>query len=83
MDCWIGCGASNHRHKQGCHRGGSGESEVEQSRYRVGTGRQLDVIDAQLRFTQARNDLIAALYDYKIAEASLDNAMGTTDYAVR
>jgi outer membrane protein len=56
---------------------------LEQSRYRVGTGRQLDVIDAQLRFTQARNDLIAALYDYKIAEASLDNAMGTTDYAVR
>lgn len=49
---------------------------LEQSRYRVGTGRQLDVIDAQLRFIQAKFSLVSALYDYKIAEASLDNAMG-------
>lgn len=49
---------------------------LEQARYRVGTGRQLDVIDAQFRFIQARYNLVSALYDYKIAEATLDNAMG-------
>ncbi|MBT5874088.1 MAG: TolC family protein [Candidatus Latescibacteria bacterium] len=47
-----------------------------QERYRVGSGTQLDVFTAQLSVFQAKANLVSAQYDYKIAEASLNQQMG-------
>lgn len=47
-----------------------------EERYRVGSGTQLDVFNAQVSLIQAKSNLVSAQYDYLIAEATLDQALG-------
>lgn len=49
---------------------------IAQEKYKVGEGVLLDVIDAQLALTTARNNYIEAQYDYETYKAKLENAMG-------
>ena len=49
---------------------------VEQERYRVGAGSSIEVIDAQVALTQAETNAIRATYDYRIALAQLEYALG-------
>ena len=46
------------------------------SRYEAGTGTQLDVLDAQTSLTEARTTQIQALYEYSVARAKLERAIG-------
>jgi outer membrane protein TolC len=45
-------------------------------RYQVGVGSPLEITDAEVSLANARANYIQALYNYKIAEAKIDNAMG-------
>lgn len=45
-------------------------------RYGAGVGTNIDVIDAQVALTQAKNNYIQAMYDYNTSKAKLDKAMG-------
>jgi len=45
-------------------------------RYSAGVGTNIDVIDAQVALTQAKNNYIQAMYDYNTNKANLDKAMG-------
>ena len=45
-------------------------------RYKTGVGNIIEVTDAQVQFAQADLNYVRALYDYKVAEAKLDNAVG-------
>ena len=45
-------------------------------RYSAGVGTNLDVIDAQVALTDAKNNYIQAMYDYNTSKADLDKAMG-------
>ena len=45
-------------------------------RYQAGVGTNLDVMDANDKLTQAKNNYYNALYTYNTAKASLDKAMG-------
>lgn len=47
-----------------------------QERYKVGSGTLLEVFNAQVNLTRAKSSLVNAQYDYKIAQAQLDKAMG-------
>ena len=47
-----------------------------QIRYTEGVGMNLEVIDAQEKLTQARTNYFSALYNYHVAKASLEKAMG-------
>lgn len=49
---------------------------IAQEKYNAGTGTNLDVIDAQLAFTQAETNHVQALYDYNVNKAKLDRAIG-------
>lgn len=49
---------------------------IAQERYKAGVGTNLDVIDAQLAFTQAKTNHVQALYDYNVNKAKLDRAVG-------
>jgi outer membrane protein len=49
---------------------------IAEAKYRVGEGVILDVIDAQLALTTAKNNYITAQYDYVTYKAKLENAMG-------
>lgn len=49
---------------------------IAQETYTAGIGTNLDVIDAQLAFTQAKTNHVQALYDYNINKAKLDKAIG-------
>ena len=49
---------------------------VEQERYRVGAGSSIEVIDAQVALTRAEANAIRATYDYRIALAQLEYALG-------
>jgi outer membrane protein len=44
--------------------------------YRLGAGTILEVLDAQVKLTDARNARTGALYDYQLARLRLDKAMG-------
>ncbi len=46
------------------------------TKYRVGAGVLLDVLDAQLALSTARNNYISAQHDYATYKAELENAMG-------
>ena len=46
------------------------------TRYTSGSGTQLEVNDAQLALTQAKVNRMQALYDYLVAGADLDQALG-------
>jgi outer membrane protein TolC len=50
--------------------------KIAQVRYSSGVGTNLDVMDAELSLTQAKNNYIRALYDYNVSKANLDKAMG-------
>lgn len=45
-------------------------------RYRAGVGTNVDVLDAETQLTTARNNYVDALFNYNIAVASLETAMG-------
>ncbi len=47
-----------------------------EERYRVGSGTLLDVFNAQEVLARAKSDLAGAQYDYLIAQATLDGALG-------
>ncbi|MCY3773483.1 MAG: TolC family protein [Gemmatimonadetes bacterium] len=47
-----------------------------EERYRVGSGTLLDVFNAQEALARAKSDLAGAQYDYLIAQATLDGALG-------
>lgn len=50
--------------------------EIATGRYNAGVGNPIEVTDAQVLLSNARAAHIEALYDYKIASASLEKAMG-------
>ncbi len=45
-------------------------------RYRAGVGTNLDVIDAELKLTKARNTYVDALYNYNVSISALEQATG-------
>ncbi|UCE20381.1 MAG: TolC family protein [Gemmatimonadota bacterium] len=47
-----------------------------EERYRVGAGTALELIDAQVNSTSAQSNHVQALYDYKLALAQLERAIG-------
>ncbi len=50
-----------------------------EERYRVGSGTLLEVFNAQEALVRAKSDLASAQYDYLIAQATLDGALGKQD----
>ena len=46
------------------------------SRFDAGVATQLEVLDTQVALTDARNNEVQALYQYNVARASLEQAMG-------
>lgn len=50
--------------------------EIANRRYQAGVGNPIEVTDAEVAFATAQRDYIQALYDYKIARAGLEKAMG-------
>jgi outer membrane protein TolC len=49
---------------------------VAQVRYRAGVNTSVEVTDAEEAFTQVRSNQVNALYDYQLARARLDRAIG-------
>ena len=47
-----------------------------QEKYNLGAATILDVLDAQVSLTRAQNDRVNALFDYLVAVARLNNAVG-------
>ena len=45
-------------------------------RYQAGVGTNLDVLDAQVALTTAKNNYLKAMYDYNIYRSKLDKSMG-------
>ncbi|MDU8007743.1 MAG: TolC family protein [Veillonella sp.] len=45
-------------------------------RYRAGVGTNLDVLDAEIKLTTARNNYVQALYNYNISIAALEQLTG-------
>jgi outer membrane protein TolC len=50
--------------------------DIANGRYAAGVGNPIEVTDAQVAYTNAKTSYIQALYDYKVAQASLEKAMG-------
>lgn len=50
--------------------------ELATARYRVGSGTQIDVLDAQTALTEARGSYVDALRNYSVARATLIRATG-------
>lgn len=50
--------------------------KIAQVRYSAGVGTNIDVIDAQVALTQAKNNYIQAMYDFNTSKANLNKAMG-------
>jgi len=50
--------------------------ELANGRYAAGVGNPIEVTDAQVGLSNARLSYIQALYDYKVAQATLEKAMG-------
>jgi outer membrane protein TolC len=50
--------------------------EIATGRYAAGVGNPIEVTDAEVNLINAKTTHIQALYDYKIARASLEMAMG-------
>jgi len=46
------------------------------ARFDAGAATQLDVLDAQVKLTEARTNEVQALHDYSLARAALEKAMG-------
>jgi len=49
---------------------------ISEAKYQAGEGIMLDIIDAQLALSTAKNNYIQAQYDYVTNKAKLENAMG-------
>ena len=49
---------------------------ISQLRYQAGVGTNIDVMDAQVALTQAKNNYVQALYDYNTSSAALAKSMG-------
>jgi len=49
---------------------------IANGRYKAGVGNPIEVTDAEVSLTNAKTAYIEALYDYKVAKASLVKAMG-------
>jgi len=52
------------------------ERRLAQERYRLGASFLLELIDSQVAYTTAQTNYISALYDYKLALAQLEQAVG-------
>ena len=52
--------------------------DLAQGRYKAGVGSIIEVTDAQVKFFNAELRYIRAVYDFKVAEAQLEKAVGTT-----
>jgi len=50
--------------------------DLASGRYQVGVAQPLEVTDAEVLLANARANHIQALYDFKVAEARIDKAMG-------
>lgn len=50
--------------------------KIAQVRYSAGVGTNTDVMDAQVKLTEAQTNYIQSLYDYNTSKAALDKAMG-------
>ncbi len=50
--------------------------ELARGRYQVGVGSPLEITDAEVLLANARANHIQALYDYKVAAARIEKAMG-------
>jgi outer membrane protein TolC len=50
--------------------------DLANGRYAAGVGSPLEVTDAEVAYSSAKTSYIKALYDYKVAQASLGRAMG-------
>lgn len=50
--------------------------DIANGRYSAGVGSPIEVTDAQVAYTNAKTAYIQALSDYKVAQASLEKAMG-------
>jgi TolC family type I secretion outer membrane protein len=50
--------------------------ELAKGRYAAGVGNPIEVTDAQVAYSNAKTAYIHALYDHKVAQASLEKAMG-------
>lgn len=50
--------------------------DIANGRYAAGVGNPIEVTDAQVAYTSAKTSYIQALYDYKVAQSSLEKAMG-------
>ncbi|MBP2651418.1 MAG: outer rane efflux protein [Firmicutes bacterium] len=57
---------------------GEVDFRLAKERYETGFGTNLDVIDAELALIQAKTNYAQAQYDYHIAKAQLDKAMGVS-----
>ncbi len=51
--------------------------ELARGRYQVGVGSPLEITDAEVQLANAKANHIQALYNYKVAEAKIEKAMGT------
>jgi len=49
---------------------------VQRARYQVGAATLLEVLTSQTQLDQARNALIRARYDYRVAKAQLEALIG-------
>lgn len=49
---------------------------IAQLRYQAGVGTNLDLLDAALSLTNAKNNYVSALYAYNTSKSALDKAMG-------
>lgn len=50
--------------------------DIANGRYAAGVGNPIEVTDAEVSMITAKTSYIQALYDYKVAQASLEKAMG-------
>ena len=51
--------------------------DLARGRYQVGVGSPLEITDAEVQLANAKANYIQALYNYKVAEAKIEKAMGT------
>jgi len=54
------------------------ERRLAQERYRLGASLLLELIDSQAAYSTAQTNHISALYDYQLAIAQLENAVGSS-----
>ncbi len=57
-------------------RAGKENLDLANGRYSVGVGSIIEVTDAETLYTTSQTTYVRTLYDYKIAEAQLQRAIG-------